>query len=146
MRPWLEDPTGRKDKMADRTHQVFPGPLRGQLLYVELGEFLVEGDKERKREDACGFLAREPIKQYCRSKRWGRDEPMARVITLAASKERIASDVAAGQAYRSYGASLNFADERAAKGQTETFMRKQNGRRAPRAIKAAVRNFSFDRD
>jgi len=69
---------------------------------------------------------------------------MARVVTLAAAKKGIGSDVAARKAYGSNGSSVDFADERAAKGHAEALMREQDGRCAPRAEKAAMRNFGFD--
>jgi len=138
------EPLGRLDHVANGTRQVIPDPARSKLLHMGFGEFLIEGDKEWKREPTGRLHAVQLIEQNRCPGGVRRHEPMARVVTLGAAKERIGSHVSAREADRPNGSSFNLADERAAKGHAEALMRKQDGRCAPRAIKAAMGNFEFD--
>ena len=144
MRSGFAEPLGRLDHVANGTRQVVPDPTRGKLLHMGFGEFLIEGDKEWKREPTGRLHAVQLIEQNRCPRGVRRHEPMARVVTLGAAKERIGSHVSASEAYGPNGSSFNFADERATEGHAEALMRKQDGRCAPRAIEAAVRNLGFD--
>ncbi len=144
MQGCIKKPSRRPHTVARSAFQIVPNPASGEFLDLRICHALFEQREYGKRENTRGLIAANPIQKNRLSCRTRRHKLVACVVTVTAAKQGIGSRVPACAADRPDRAGFNSANERSAKHQTETIVGKQDGRSAPGAVEAAMRNLCFD--